>query len=220
VVNHQGRKYLWAVKASNRYRKACLKYLKVVKTYDPDPFGSPTSRGPGFRKSLFRWWQHLADRAKSAGIPSQAAFHKSWWDYMRIECHWDQPSREKAAHSLMSLVEHLRPEPPKPDFDQSSVTCRECGLIHRFRPGNSSCPAKSPFFNPVGDAAEFARSRRGSASSQRSVDLTRRIHGLLDDLSVDRRARDRTPSRGRQSPGGASPRGQKRGGGSSSRTRG
>jgi hypothetical protein len=108
-VNHVGRKFIWALIASNRFRVACKKYLSVSKRYRTD--SGPPSRAPGYRKSLTVWWQHLADRAKLAGIPYQAAFHDSWWNYMRIEVHdgvgdgWD---------SLLAVLPRKGSPPPTP----------------------------------------------------------------------------------------------------------
>jgi hypothetical protein len=78
-INHVGRKFIWAVKTSNRFRKVCLKYLNTPHHL----------RGKGYRKSLEVWWQRLADRARLMDIPYQASFHSTFWDYMRIEVHSD-----------------------------------------------------------------------------------------------------------------------------------
>lgn len=117
-VNHIGRKFIWAVKASNRFRKVCQRYLKV----------SVDSRRPGYRKSLTVWWQHLADRAKLAGIPSQAAFHDSWWKYMGVEVH----TRADAGWDMILTGLPRRGESPSPERGEPAGKRPERGIASLF----------------------------------------------------------------------------------------
>jgi hypothetical protein len=90
-VNHRGRKFIWAVSTSNQFRKDCQKYLKVKKFVSTD--GKVAKHRPiGIRSRLRRRWVILSQRAKQLDIPYQAAFHRTFWDYLQIECRYDASS--------------------------------------------------------------------------------------------------------------------------------
>jgi len=86
-VNHQGRKFLWAVMALNRLRKAYWKYRKLSALTQVDTWTKEhgASRCPGFGRALKLWWNDLSVKAQLMGIPYQAAFHGSWDDFTKIE---------------------------------------------------------------------------------------------------------------------------------------
>jgi hypothetical protein len=146
-VNHIGRKFLWAVKASNRYRKACKKYIST----------DPSLRRPGYRRSLEVWWQHLADRARISGVPHQAAFHGSWWDYMRIEVHWDERARRSAAETLEEIAAVL---PRREDASFSPF-----GELFGTRPEQPARPTDSVGNSVRTDPVAVCRHCRGLAAS-------------------------------------------------------
>jgi hypothetical protein len=90
LVNHRGRKFIWAVCASNQFRRDCQKYLKIKK-FLRGPNGVE-HRPIGIRSRLRRRWETLSNRAKLLDIPYQAAFHRTFWDYLQIECRYDATS--------------------------------------------------------------------------------------------------------------------------------
>jgi len=91
LVNHRGRKFIWAVRTSNKFRKDCQKYLKIKKFVSTD--GKMAKHRPvGIRSRLRRRWVILSDKAKLLDIPYQAAFHRTFWDYLQIECRYDATS--------------------------------------------------------------------------------------------------------------------------------
>jgi hypothetical protein len=90
LVNHRGRKFLWAVRTSNQFRKDCQKYLKVKK-FLRGPNGVQ-HRPIGMRSRLRSRWESLSAKAKLLDIPYQAAFHRTFWDYLQIECRYDATS--------------------------------------------------------------------------------------------------------------------------------
>lgn len=91
LVNHRGRKFLWAVRTSNQFRKDCQKYLKVRKfVSSSDIYGKVRQHRPvGMRSRLASRWRMLADKARALDIPYQAAFHRTFWDYLQIECRYE-----------------------------------------------------------------------------------------------------------------------------------
>jgi len=91
LVNHRGRKFIWAVVTSNQFRRDCQKYLKVKKFVSTD--GQVAKHRPiGIRSRLRQRWVILSSRAKQLDIPYQAAFHRTFWDYLQIECRYDATS--------------------------------------------------------------------------------------------------------------------------------
>lgn len=93
LVNHRGRKFIWAVSTSNQFRRDCQKYLKIKKFMSSDIDGKVTRHRPiGVRSRLRQRWVILSERAKKLDIPYQAAFHRTFWDYLQIECRYDATS--------------------------------------------------------------------------------------------------------------------------------
>jgi len=85
-VNHVGRKFLWAVKASNRFRVIVRKYVRMPsKPFYHGRLMRVTSAKALLRHSLERSWKSLHDRAVDLGIPDPAAFHSSFERYISIE---------------------------------------------------------------------------------------------------------------------------------------
>jgi hypothetical protein len=122
-VVHKGRKFIWAVVASNRYRRVCLKYLKC----------NSSSRAPGYRKSLKTWHQRLVARAAQCGIHPAAAFHDNWWDYMKIEVHHDERAHRAWATTLDIICAGLpRPGESASPFDE---------ILNGIRPIERTTPA-------------------------------------------------------------------------------
>lgn len=93
LVNHRGRKFIWAVSTSNQFRRDCQRYLKIKKFISSDIDGQVTKHRPiGVRSRLRQRWVILSERAKKLDIPYQAAFHRTFWDYLQIECRYDATS--------------------------------------------------------------------------------------------------------------------------------
>jgi len=83
-VNHSGRKFIWAVKASNQLRKDCERYNKF-------PRGPLKDSHPAYRPRrnmkcyCLAKWTRLHKQAEAAGVPPVAAFHDSFWKYLLVE---------------------------------------------------------------------------------------------------------------------------------------
>jgi len=83
-INHIGRKFIWAVKASNQLRKDCEKYNKF-------PRGELDVNHPAYRARrnmkcyCLAKWTRLHKQAEVSGIPPVAAFHDSFWKYLLVE---------------------------------------------------------------------------------------------------------------------------------------
>jgi len=91
-VNHRGRKFIWAVRTSNQFRTDCKKYLKVKKFLSSsDDWNREVvkHRPVGIRSRLATRWKALSEKARQLDIPYQAAFHRTFWDYLQIECRYD-----------------------------------------------------------------------------------------------------------------------------------
>jgi hypothetical protein len=83
-VNHQGRKFLWAMRASESLRADCKKYAKFP--VGPLPEGHPARLPRKKMKEHCRVkWIRLHRQAEVAGIPPVAAFHSTFWKYLAVE---------------------------------------------------------------------------------------------------------------------------------------
>jgi hypothetical protein len=83
-VNHSGRKFLWAMRASNGLRKDCERLNKFPR--GPLPENSTRQRARLQCKLHCRAkWTRLHLQAEAAGIPPVAAFHASFWKYLLVE---------------------------------------------------------------------------------------------------------------------------------------
>jgi uncharacterized protein YggL (DUF469 family) len=92
-VNHRGRKFIWAVRTNNQFRRDCCKYLKIKKYVSNEASGRTTKSRPiGVRSRLRQRWVKLSEMAKKFDIPYQASFHRTFWDYLQIECRYDATS--------------------------------------------------------------------------------------------------------------------------------
>lgn len=97
-VNHVGRKFIWAVSTSNKFSRKCRRYQSippVAAGCEDQPFAI---RKRTFRKSLEKRWSQLFARAQKLGIPPSAAFHRSFREYIGIEC-------SRSTGAFMELLE-------------------------------------------------------------------------------------------------------------------
>lgn len=148
-VNHQGRKFLWAVMALNRLRKAYWKYRKLSALTSVDTWTGEhgASRCPGFGRALKLWWNDLSVKARLMGIPYQAAFHGSWDDFTKIEGPPTARANAASAETLELIMTGL------PRRDESPRTLEELfdgiGLVEHSsgttdRVGNSMRTEPTP----------------------------------------------------------------------------
>jgi len=186
-VNHRGRKFIWAVRTSNIFRKDCMKYLKIKK-FVVGPNGVK-SRPIGIRSRLRSRWETLSSRAKQLDIPYQAAFHRTFWDYLQIECRYDAtatwdlilsglPRKEPPKSEIGELFSFGDPVGKRPDRDVTKVDefgnsrfteptfCKFChglgakpGLGYPF--GCSHCYVGHPQFHKKQKFRDAERKRRG-----------------------------------------------------------
>jgi hypothetical protein len=126
VVNHSGRKFLWAVKAANRIaaRKPVLQLMEKV----PGDFGhlsraeaSAAVRELGVGDSsrwvkFSRWWHLYSYKCRHLGVPTEGS------NPLHFLC-------LRAPHvgglDLLELIQHLRPPSPPPRH----TVCRSCGNV-------------------------------------------------------------------------------------------
>jgi len=99
VVNHSGRKFLWAMRASSDL-------LKDVKKYHKFPSNSDNPRIRAVRKSMKQYllvkWTRLHNRAVESSIPDVSSFHRSLWKFMAV----NNPKVDRNAwDDLLSAVE-------------------------------------------------------------------------------------------------------------------
>jgi len=113
-VNHIGRKFIWAVVASNKFRSACKKFRKT-------PLWVRSKNGLSWWDSRERWTR-FSTRATEIGVPYQAAFHKTFWDYIRIEV--DDDPGDGFACLLAGLP---RKEELDPDYRPTADPSRRVG---------------------------------------------------------------------------------------------
>lgn len=83
-VNHSGRKFLWAMRASESLRKDCKRYAKFP--VGQMPLDSPRRIERKKAKEHCRAkWTRLHRQAEAMGIPPVAAFHATFWKYLSVE---------------------------------------------------------------------------------------------------------------------------------------
>jgi len=132
-VNHAGRKFIWAMRASNRFQNVCRKSLKKR---------TPCFRGwYKVKRGLASWWQQLDARARSSGIPYQVSFGKSWREYIDDGVFWDDVARDKAVDALGDIMMAL----PRRDPEQTSFR----GLFDGIRPVERSSGVTDDVGNTV-----------------------------------------------------------------------
>jgi len=164
-VNHIGRKFIWAVKASNTLRAECERLNKYPR--GQLEVGHP-ARAPRLKmkQHCLVKWTRLHRQATVAGIPPVAAFHDSFWKYLLVEtsrgnqaADWDMlltglPRRKpspKPQRSISDLFGGLNMSPRESTVSnkteiveerKSSIKCPYCGsLVLARRPvcQNRSC---------------------------------------------------------------------------------
>jgi len=83
-VNHSGRKFLWAMRASESLRKDCKRYASFP--VGPLPLDSPVRRERlKSKEHCLAKWTRLHKQAEAAAIPPVAAFHSTFWKYLAVE---------------------------------------------------------------------------------------------------------------------------------------
>jgi hypothetical protein len=80
VVNHSGRKFIWARVASNKLSAACRKVDAI-----PRKTGYPEERRRRLKKALACRWFRLSTYAKQIGIPPVVEFSTSYRKWHQIE---------------------------------------------------------------------------------------------------------------------------------------
>lgn len=91
VVNHSGRKFIWARVASNKLRADCEKLNKISSGNWPRYEGFPQTRTRrevarrNMKLHCLAKWTRLHKQATVSGIQPVAAFHDSFWKYLLVE---------------------------------------------------------------------------------------------------------------------------------------
>jgi hypothetical protein len=135
VVNHSGRKFIWA-------RKACNTLAGEVAKWNKFPRGQLDQASPVFaarkrmKEHLVAKWTRLHTRAEASGIHPTAAFHSSFWKFVTIE------TSRGGMGGLDDLVFFLRPEerpsaPPRFD-SKGRDTRKRPGAEPEEKPGKKS----------------------------------------------------------------------------------
>lgn len=154
-VNHSGRKFIWAVKASNALRRDCEKLNKLSKVRHRGVFGLDGNLVPSHAEQARRKmklhclakWTRLHKQATLSGIPEVAAFHSSFWKYLLVETSRGDLSAQEGFSFILAGLDTSGDAPEqviveggkyrkKPVFvGRSSLastrkrTCRRCGYI-------------------------------------------------------------------------------------------
>lgn len=145
-VNHSGRKFIWAVMASNKLRKVCEKYNKFPRGLGsfPDPPINPSvlRARRSLKQHCMAVWTRLHRRATIAGLHPTVAFHESFWRYLMVET---TRGNRGAVEDLFFLAAGL---PGDPEIQDEFV--------------------RGPrLFNPDGSATANRRGGRGSSVPKR-----------------------------------------------------
>jgi len=162
-VNHQGRKFLWAVKASNRLRVDCKKYSKFlrpgVKLRMPAPWtpeGGPATVLTKIGRAEVRMKQHclakwtrLHKHAQSIGLHPTVAFHSSFEKYLGVET---DVGKANAIADLFEIIGAVDTSSDPPEYYLTLVpdrrkkpsvrVCRMCGYVGSEAHAFGSCKTK------------------------------------------------------------------------------
>jgi hypothetical protein len=146
LVNHRGRKFVWAKKKCNELATEARRMLSMKsRMFYSAAHGRETSRKALFKAHLQVKWASLADRARLLDIPYQAAFHSTWESFVDIEAKDSDfgvfdfilaglPSREQARRSVTSSPPGNKPGGTSRRTDEVGnstavdpvVVCRHC----------------------------------------------------------------------------------------------
>lgn len=139
-VNHSGRKFLWAVKASNRFRKDCERLNKFPRGHlsEYHPAREPRRR---MREHCEVKWARLHSRATACGIPPVAAFHSSFWKYLMVETARGNSSADWDM-LLTGLPGHPDADSPPP-LSEAFFADRNTAVPPRRRPRGGASPARN-----------------------------------------------------------------------------
>lgn len=123
VVNHKGRKYLWAVKAANRLASSgpATRLLQALpdesgnfKRFQSEVLRVNKERRERNPSRLPLWsqyrqqWVKIAHHAQACGIPPIAAVDVGPWKFLKVR------SPKFGAADLLELAFFVRPDPPRP----------------------------------------------------------------------------------------------------------
>jgi len=109
VVNHSGRKFIWAVMASNKFRGTCERFAKIPRG-PIDPNRKLYRIRLDMKWALWAKWHRLHQRAEAVGIPPSAAFHRSFKEYLDIETDWDTEDAKMLFLDHLEALKELRDE--------------------------------------------------------------------------------------------------------------
>lgn len=141
-VNHSGRKFLWAVMASNRLRKVCEKLAHFPSRKRP-PYRRPSPQVAAARLACklhcMAVWTRLHNRATAIGLPPIVAFHDSFWKYMRMETSW---GHEEAVEDFFELIAGLPGDPELDEFERGPRAYDARGAPTVNRRGRGAAPGR------------------------------------------------------------------------------
>lgn len=158
-VNHQGRKFLWAVRAANRLRAECEQYNKLSRKVREGRYLVTEERS--MKQHCMAKWTRLHMQAEASGIPPVAAFHRSFRDFLLTETTRvpnTHPMWEDQWDGLLSRLPRQKEEPSvfhhsggvsrvvtrrKPGFAEINGewkrACRACGRVFRVGQEDDCC---------------------------------------------------------------------------------
>jgi hypothetical protein len=181
VVNHSGRKFIWALKASSSLRADCKKLNKFPRGEVTNPILQRTRLS--MKKYCLAKWQRLHKQATDAGIPPVAAFHDNFWKYLMVET-----SRGNTEHGWGLILAGL-PQPcvsgsvtvllpsrrgqrekrvtlSREDFVPKKRVCRTCGYLGSGPHLWNEC---RPSSRPKSNGSRRQSGGRNAGSSGRSI---------------------------------------------------
>jgi len=181
AVNHSGRKFLWALKASSGLRADCKKLNKFPR----GEVTNPVLQSARLKMKLhcLAKWQRLHKHATAAGIPPVAAFHDSFWKYLMVETSrgstkfgWDMilaglPQPSESGTVLISIParggrSEKRVTVSRDQFVPRKRVCRACGYLGSGPHLWNECRPPS---GPKANGSRRQSGGRGAGSSGRSI---------------------------------------------------
>lgn len=182
VINHIGRKFIWAVRSSNDLVRDCERFNKF-------PRGVLQVSHPAYRARrnmkfyCLAKWQRYRDRAVSMSVPLVTCFHDSFWKFLLV-----MTSRGRDAADWDMLLVSVEPETLRPSLPPPYSPSR---LTQRMRVQLDSYDMRrirrrvqrEDDSGPVRGSSSSSRGSRGvprgRATHASNSELASRIRGLF-----------------------------------------
>jgi len=109
LINHMGRKHIWAQKALKALRVSAERVNKKFPTHFDEMSDRQLLRDKMRRHVFVKWLRHR-QYAKRCGIPLVSCFHSSFRKFLAIETSWGSKYDDDSWDSLLAVLPRREPE--------------------------------------------------------------------------------------------------------------